>query len=505
MPITIAAASYAQATSANTHGDTILGGGSAITTWSAVCAFYPTSAFTGVSAYPVSESGGSGHDDTYCGVRLRDNKAGLGAREPGANTTLLMSTANFNVNAWNVIFTERQGTTVRIQLNGGDIEEGTYLTGTTPNLTAPIILVGALLDGTTLTANYAGMVAYYAAWRNYIPTAAHRAYIYRDGMLQDEKMFDGTYPAPSVYLRLNDNTPTIGGPWTLADTGTISYAKNSATISGATDPRHMDYGIITDIPGCIEFWDMAEAAGNSRIGEINSYALQEYGGSVVRVGDGRFSDYAAYLAADGKYLYCTESALDINGTNAQVTYLAWVRRFTKTGAECICGSWDENAADPDGKRQSALFGQLGASIGLNPARAVVGHVSHDGQTTPGQTWNEEYAAGATAMTMNTAWQFMAVTFYNRTIRSYLNGALDAGSRNPYRPANPGIFNATPTNGFKVGCTYYNGEITNKAWTCIAGLAAYNRALRKSEIAAIQAETIAADVISSPFRPRTFKP
>lgn len=232
------------------------------------------------------------------------------------------------------------------------------------------------------------------------------------------------------------------------------------------------------IPSLVCFWDFQEPAGSPRISRgACAYALREAAGPVARVDDGVFGPASAELKA-GQWFGIPRAecpALDIHGSEAQVTVVAWLRRYRKREVQCeaIAGMWNETRR----QRQYALFldlriHQAGDNVG--------GHVSATGGPTPGYPWCMDAAIGASYLTYFD-WHCVAFSYDGKTVRAYLDGELDHRvGFNPY--AYPGgLFDAGPAGAdFTVGAVHRGGEMGNWFTGRIGGLAVFDRALSDAE-------------------------
>lgn len=243
-----------------------------------------------------------------------------------------------------------------------------------------------------------------------------------------------------------------------------------------------------DINGLISFWDFNEPAGKTRVAQGPfAYALQERRGEIPRVEDGVFGAHSALF--DGtKYLEIPRAdcpALNLHGTNAQVTVVAWLKRLATDphGCEAVAGMWNEYD-----KRQYCLFLNLGIDYGRDQ---VGGHISATGGPSPGDPFCLEAGIGSTPVPLD-EWQCCAFTYDGEYICAYLNGKFDPrGTRNPYYYPD-GIFDGGENGSdFTVGAVARPKDVTlpppeipfvgNWFYGLLGGLAVYNRALNETEI------------------------
>jgi hypothetical protein len=225
------------------------------------------------------------------------------------------------------------------------------------------------------------------------------------------------------------------------------------------------------------------------------YRLEESDGALAWERDGVFGPQSIRLGS-GAYLALKRGdcpALDLHGTQAQVSLVAWVKRLPNPephpGCEAVAGMWNEH-----GKRQYALFLNLQIH---DSAEQVGAHVSSIGGPTPGYRYCMDAAIGATPVPRET-WQCIGMTYDGTEARAYLNGALDErGSRNPYRYPG-GIYTAGAGGAdFTVGAVNrpayvdelfmeHGSVVANRFYGLLGGLAAYSRALSAKEMQALAA-------------------
>lgn len=232
-------------------------------------------------------------------------------------------------------------------------------------------------------------------------------------------------------------------------------------------------------PNLLCLWDFAGTAPLRSKGKF-AYELVEAAGPVPLVKGGVLSGQSLDIQ-EGKYLKIARQeapGLNIKGSKAELTILAWVKRQPKSNrpleCEAIAGMWNET----NKKRQYALF----LNIRLHQSSdQVCGHISGVGGPTPGEKWCVDVAIGQTPVLLD-EWTFVAMTYDGQEIRSYRNGQFDKReSRNPYvYPA--GIFDGGIDGAdFTVGAVHRLGEIGNDFVGQLGGLAVLDRALPAAEI------------------------
>ncbi|WP_224826702.1 LamG domain-containing protein [Cognatishimia sp. MH4019] len=251
------------------------------------------------------------------------------------------------------------------------------------------------------------------------------------------------------------------------------------------------------LKGPVAAWNFAEAA-LPYVDQQNGLALNlaTVASAPVRKPDG-FRPGVASLAFDGTDQHLTVpanmvGALQMGGAASGVTVAAWVRRRGDTNS-AIAGIWPEDAQNP--QRQYALFVNLALYGGDD---RVCGHVSADGQVTPGYPYMRDYAWNARRIAPDGSdgWRFAVFTYDGSQICSYLDGGFEAiprytdiegqtGPANP-RPYTAGL-NPTPAE-FTVGAVRLTGGYGNFLHGEIAGLRVWDRALSQAEISTLyQAE------------------
>jgi hypothetical protein len=266
--------------------------------------------------------------------------------------------------------------------------------------------------------------------------------------------------------------------------------------------------MVTDLPDLLCFWTFQEPEGRARhsLGP-RDYALTEIGGTIARADDGIFGPHAAvfgqHRAIAGPCLYIPRAdcpALDVNGPRAQLTIVAWIKRFDQPEhvAQCqaVAGIWNEHD-----RRQYCMFLNLRIH---ESAEQVCAHISHTGGPTPGHRYCMDAAIGATPVPFD-VWQCVAITYDSRHARAYLNGRLDSrGDLNPYRYPH-GIRDAGPTGGdFTFGADHRaervemaadgvrkdHGSVQANCFRgLLGGLAIFDRALGDAELASISHATL----------------
>jgi hypothetical protein len=216
----------------------------------------------------------------------------------------------------------------------------------------------------------------------------------------------------------------------------------------------------------------------------HAYRLSE-GAGPIKLTDGGVLGLRSLNIDEGGYLYIPRDecpALNIYGSDAQVTVLAWIKRHRKHFDQCeaIAGMWNETKK----MRQYCLF--LNIQL-YDSANQVCGHISGVGGPTPGEIWCVDVSIGATPVPYN-EWQFVGFTYDGKQISSYLNGEPDIrDGRNPYLYA-PGIFEGGNIGSdFTIGAVHRGGEMGNFYAGAISGVAVFNRALDEGEIRKIHAD------------------
>ncbi|RZK43410.1 MAG: LamG domain-containing protein [Pedobacter sp.] len=232
----------------------------------------------------------------------------------------------------------------------------------------------------------------------------------------------------------------------------------------------MDNSILLDKDSLICLWDFSATE------PFRSKSKYPY--TLIPHGDVSIDDKCVSLA-EGQYLSIPRKdcdALNINGKDAQLTVMAWIKRQPKSFVQCeaIAGMWNET----EKQRQYCLFLNLRL---FDSADQVCGHVSAVGGPTPGQKWCIDASIGQTAVVYN-EWTFVAFTYDGFEAKSYYNGRLDSRSlHNPYS-YDHGIFDAgTQGSDFTVGAVHRLGEMGNDFVGDIARLAVFDKALTDVEM------------------------
>ncbi len=272
------------------------------------------------------------------------------------------------------------------------------------------------------------------------------------------------------------------------DTGYARFLRETAHRAVSARKAGTASTAVKQIPGLAAFWDFQEPAGQPRApsaGDPN-LLLQEQKGPVERVDGGVFGPYSARIKS-GQWLMIERpriGALDIHGSQAEVTVAAWIWREGKSSWQAITGVWDETRK----KRQYCLF--LNAPRGTRAdemvryplANRIHGHVSAIGGPTPGDRFCITYSSGATEIPFG-QWVCLALRYDGRESRVYVNGRLDALEHyNPF-PFPDGLFEGGADGAdFTVGAVHRGGEWGNFFSGRIAGLAVFTRALSDDELA-----------------------
>lgn len=243
------------------------------------------------------------------------------------------------------------------------------------------------------------------------------------------------------------------------------------------------------LDGLVAFWDFQEEAGQPRVsrGPV-SLALQEKKGPIERAEGGVFGPYSARIKRGQWFMLARQTIgpLDLHGTNAQVSVVAWVRREDPAAWQAIAGVWDETRK----KRQYCLF--LNAPRGTRAdqmkryplANRIHGHVSGVGGPTPGNDYCITYSSGAKEIPLK-EWHCLAMTYDGRASRVYVDGRLDALEQyNPF-PYAGGLFEGGAEGAdFTVGAVHRGGSWGNFFGGQIGGLAVFSRALNADEMRAL---------------------
>jgi hypothetical protein len=238
------------------------------------------------------------------------------------------------------------------------------------------------------------------------------------------------------------------------------------------------------VNGLISFWDFQEPPAASRIARGQyAYVLREAVGPINRVSGGVFGPYAAELRR-GQYFVIPRAeckALDLHGTGAQLTVVAWLQRHRKPEVECeaVAGMWNETCA----KRQYCLFLDLRIhQAGDN----VCGHVSATGGPTNGYPRCMDAAIDGNYLTYFD-WHCVAFTYDGHYACAWLDGRAETRvGFNPYAFPH-GIYDAGGEGAdFTVGAVDRAGELGNWFVGRLGGLAVYRRALALNELTALTA-------------------
>jgi hypothetical protein len=245
--------------------------------------------------------------------------------------------------------------------------------------------------------------------------------------------------------------------------------------------------------GLVALWDFKEKEGQTRkaYGK-QKFPLKQRNGAIPRVNEGPLSGYSA-LFGNKAFLYLPNKKtgrLNIYGKNQELTVMAWVKWKGNTGF--VGGMWNEY--QDGGKRQYGLFVSLPYYNGTDQ---VCGHISLTGKPSPPFPYSIDYSASKQAVQKD-EWQFIAMTYNGKWIKSYLNGQFEPReaelidhtkgfedypeglkqSKNPYYfPDGMG------NNGsdFTVGAVLLKSGMGNFFVGQIGGLAVFNRALGDEEI------------------------
>ncbi len=258
---------------------------------------------------------------------------------------------------------------------------------------------------------------------------------------------------------------------------------------------------IRQTKGLIALWDFKEKEGQSRkaYGK-RKFPLKEHNGTIVRVDEGPLSGYSA-LFGNKAFLSLPNkktAELNISGKNQGITVLAWVKWKGNTGF--IGGMWNEYL--DGGKRQYGLFVSLPY---YNGANQVCGHISYTGKPTPPFPYSIDYSASKQTVEQN-KWQYVAMTYDGKWIKSYLNGEFEPRSAELIdhtkgfegypdgltQSKNPYFFpDGMGDNGsdFTVGAVLLKSGMGNYFVGQIGGLAVFDRCLSSSEIKSFDVEQI----------------
>lgn len=233
-----------------------------------------------------------------------------------------------------------------------------------------------------------------------------------------------------------------------------------------------------EVSDLISFWDFQEEGGRDRIAKgAERYRLREMEGMIEREGEGVFGPYSARIKPGQWFNLPREDcpSLNIHGSDAQVTVVAWIKWNHDQRCQAVAGMWNETRK----KRQYALF--LNLSGRYDSYRNVHGHVSSVGGPTPGDRYCITYSTGGTTIPFD-QWKCIAMSYDGEYSRVYLNGQLDHREYyNPYAyPA--GLFDGGEDGSdFTVGSVHAGGRMNNFYGGLIGGIAVYNRALSAQEL------------------------
>ncbi len=256
--------------------------------------------------------------------------------------------------------------------------------------------------------------------------------------------------------------------------------------------------IVESIDDLVSFWTFGEAAGSPKVSRSGEFPLTDGNAALVaRTVGGPFSGYSASFNGTSSFLTLPNTslgALNISGTNARVTMVAWVKR-NDTNVGFLGGIWQEDNNDP--RRQYGLFLDLPTYGGDD---AVCGHVSWSGGPSPkfpGSSeflpYSRDYSANRSPV-MNGRWTTVAFTYDGSAARSYIDGQFE--ERASYTEPGPSVgygltyaknpyafTNGLGNNGgnFTVGSVKLTAGMSNHYKGEIGGLAVYDRALTAQEM------------------------
>ena len=256
--------------------------------------------------------------------------------------------------------------------------------------------------------------------------------------------------------------------------------------------------IVESIDGLVSFWTFGEAAGSPKLSRSGQFPLADGNAALVtRVSGGPFSGYSALFNGTSSFLTLPNASLgglNISGTNARVTVVAWVKR-NDSNVGFIGGIWQEDNNDP--RRQYGLFLDLPTYGGDD---SVCGHVSWSGGPSPkfpGSSeflpYSRDYSANRSPV-LNSRWTTVAFTYDGASARSYIDGQFEErasytepGPSTGYGltyAKNPYVFTSGLGNNggnFTVGAVKLTGGMANHYQGEIGGLAVYDRALSAGEM------------------------
>lgn len=252
--------------------------------------------------------------------------------------------------------------------------------------------------------------------------------------------------------------------------------------------------------GLVAFWDFQDESLRSH-GPC-PVRLKSTGAPLDFVPDGVFGPRSLRFRAEGElaanHLYATASeapALNIGGTDAQVTVVAWIKREPTDYRSCqfIAGVWNEHH-----RRQYGMF--LNLHI-WDSGEQVGAHISSHGGPTPGYPYCMDVAIGATPVPFN-SWQCIAMSYDTARATAWLDGRLDTREPQGALGGNPchypgGLFKgcadfsvgavarpAKVESDGRGGFVESGGLIANPFTGLLGGLAVYDRALSAEEHAAL---------------------
>ncbi len=414
----------------------------------------------------------------------------------------------FTLDTWIFVCVVRNGTNVSVYV--GD-QEGTAAASDTIASTVTASDIDGIWLGNQNQAStdaFEGEIAYVGCWD------------YALSEYERKGLYNGNYPArepylctdklPTFFADLNDNTPEIHYKY-IFDThsGTPAYNDNSSTFSdSAQDPIRFSSGVMTSVSGCLEAWTFQEAIPGSpddykTTGLVNSLELQyddvsadnpaSTSGNLLRVGHGLFGPYALRLGCGLYVPYAEGTGAQLDGAT-EGTLVCWFRTWRVFDEDTQMGllmstAWEESASEND--RQFAMFHSLKdappvSGSGTRPIMpgTVNGHVSDDGGTTTGYSFNYDVSASGISFVHGTGWQMGAVVWKDGQVASYLNGAYVPGWRNPHTPRDAYTALHSTSSPIRFGGVYVaggGGGWGNNSDCDIAGAAIYNRALTAAEI------------------------
>ncbi|WP_162418757.1 LamG domain-containing protein [Cyclobacterium roseum] len=266
---------------------------------------------------------------------------------------------------------------------------------------------------------------------------------------------------------------------------------------GRQDPMQ----VLTAKRGLVALWDFKEPAGMPRkaVGK-GDFPLNERNGPIARMEEGPLSGFSSHFEKNAFLALPFEKtgALNIHGKGQEITVMAWVKWFGKTGF--VGGMWNEFT--DGGKRQYGLFVDLPHYNGGNQ---VCGHVSASGGPTPPFPYSCDYSASKQELTRG-KWHFIAFTYDGTYIKSYLDGEFKERAPEPIKNTQgfPGVPNGLVhsknpyyfpdglgNNGsdFTVGAVVLQRGMGNFFNGLIGGLAVFDRVLDEGELQEINRLTM----------------